>query len=192
MNGDQIAQLAYLGLLGAAIAGWFFSQNSNSLGKTAQQAAAWALIFLGAIAVAGLWSDIKGAVNPQQSVISESRIAVPQSFDGHYYLTLEIDGVPIEFVVDTGATEMVLSQEDARAIGIDTDALGYIGTARTANGDVRTAPVWLDEVRLGLMVDRDVRALVNEGELFGSLLGMGYLERFESIEIRDRELILTR
>ena len=192
MTGDQIAQLAYLGLLAAALAGMYFSQTSQSLGKTMQQAAAWVLIFVGAIAVAGLWQDLKGHVVPQQSVISADRIAVPQSYDGHYYLTLEIDGVPVEFVVDTGATQMVLTREDAQAVGIDTDALGFIGTARTANGEVRTAPVWLDEVRLGPLVDRNVRAVVNDGDLFGSLLGMGYLDRFRSIEIRGDELILTR
>ena len=192
MNGDQIAQLAYLGLLGAAVAGWFFSQNSQSLGKTTQQLAAWVLIFVGAIAAVGLWQDLQGTLVPQQSVISENRIAVPQSFDGHYYLTLSVNGAPVEFVVDTGATEMVLTREDAAAIGIDTGSLNFIGTAFTANGAVRTSPVWLDEVRLGPLVDRNVRAVVNDGELFGSLLGMGYLERFSSIEIRGDELILTR
>ena len=50
----------------------------------------------------------------------------------------------------------------------------------------------LDEVRLGPLVDRNVRAVVNDGDLFGSLLGMGYLDRFRSIEIRGDELILTR
>lgn len=192
MTGDQIAQIAYLGLLGAALAGWFLTQNSQKLGKTMQQAAAWTLIFLGAIAVAGLWQDIRGDLNPRQSVLSEGRIAVPQSFDGHYYLTLELNGVPVEFVVDTGASDMVLTRGDAEAIGIDTAGLDFIGSALTANGQVRTAPVWLEEVRLGQMVDRDVRAVVNDGDLFGSLLGMGYLRRFESIEIRDGELILTR
>ena len=192
MTGDQIAQIAYLGLLGAALAGWFLTQNTQKLGKTMQQAAAWTLIFLGAIAVAGLWQDIRGDLNPRQSVLSEGRIAVPQSFDGHYYLTLELNGVPVEFVVDTGASDMVLTRGDAEAIGIDTAGLDFIGSALTANGQVRTAPVWLEEVRLGQMVDRDVRAVVNDGDLFGSLLGMGYLRRFESIEIRDGELILTR
>ncbi len=192
MTGDQIAQIAYLGLLGAALAGWFFTQNTQKLGKTLQQAAAWTLIFVGAIAVAGLWQDIRRDLSPRQSVLSEGRIAVPQSFDGHYYLTLELNGVPVEFVVDTGASEMVLTREDAQAAGIDTAGLDFIGTALTANGQVRTAPVWLEEVRLGQMVDRDVRAVVNDGDLFGSLLGMGYLRRFESIEIRNEELILTR
>lgn len=192
MTGDQIAQLAYLGLLGAAIAGMFFASNSQTLGTTMKQIAAWVMIFVGAVAVVGLWQDIRGTVTPQQSVLSENRVAVPQSFDGHYYLTLELEGVPVEFVVDTGASEMVLSREDAERIGLNLDELAFIGSAQTANGTVRTAAVWLDDVRLGPLVDRNVRAVVNDGDLFSSLLGMGYLERFDSIEIKNRELILSR
>ncbi len=192
MTGDQIAQLAYLGLLGAAIAGFYFAQTAQNIGKTLQQALAWVLIFVGAIAAVGLWQDVRGTVSPQQSVLSENRIAVPRSFDGHYYLTLAVNGVPVEFVVDTGATEMVLTREDAERIGIAMDDLSFIGSARTANGEVRTAAVWLDEVRLGPLVDTGVRAVVNDGDLFGSLLGMGYLGRFDRIEISGNELILTR
>lgn len=192
MNGDQIAQFAYLALLGAVIAGWFFVQNRESLGKTAQQAAVWGLIFLGAIAAAGLWGDIRGDISPQQRVVSEQSVEVPRRFDGHYYLTLEVNGTPVPFVVDTGATGIVLSKQDARRAGIDADNLAYLGTAGTANGIVRTASVTLDSLRLGPIQDRDVRAFVNAGELDGSLLGMDYLNRFERIEIADDRMVLTR
>jgi aspartyl protease family protein len=63
---------------------------------------------------------------------------VPQSADGHYYLTMEVNGTPVRFVVDTGATELVLSREMRGAQGIDTDALIYSGRAFTANGDGAT------------------------------------------------------
>lgn len=192
MNGDQIAQMAYLGLLGAAIAGIYLVSHRENLGKTLQQAAIWVLIFLGVIAGAGLWSDIQRNISPHQSVIADDRIEVPQSIDGHYHLVLEINGTPVDFVVDTGATEMVLSQEDAARIGLDVDGLNYLGQALTANGVVRTAPVRLETVALGPIVDTNVRAVVNEGALFGSLLGMGYLDRFERIEIAGDRLILTR
>ncbi len=192
MNGDQIAQIAYLGLLGAALAGIYLVSHRETLSKTLQQAAVWVLIFLGVIAGVGLWSDIQRNISPHQSVVSDNRIEVPQSADGHYHLILDINGTPVDFVVDTGATEMVLSREDAARIGIDVDNLAYLGTALTANGMVRTAPIRLDRVALGPIVDQNVRAVVNEGELFGSLLGMGYLDRFQRIEIAGDRLILTR
>lgn len=98
----------------------------------------------------------------------------------------------MDFVIDTGATEMVLSLEDARRVGLDTAALAYVGQARTANGVVPIAQVVLDEVALGGISDTNVRASVNGGQMDGSLLGMGYLERFSKIEIEGDRLVLTR
>ena len=117
---------------------------------------------------------------------------MPRARDGHYYLTLQINGNPIRFVVDTGATEMVLTQADAARVGLDLDSLNYLGRANTANGEVRTAFVRLDQVALGGIVDQNVPAVVNEGEMEGSLLGMGYLQRWGRIEIAGGELVLTR
>jgi aspartyl protease family protein len=192
MDGDQIARLAYLGLLAAALGGWFFMQLRGNLSRTLQQLAIWALIFVGVIAGYGLWNDIRRDVMPVQAVLQDGRIEVPRGPDGHYHLTVEVNGVPVAFVVDTGATDLVLSQADARAVGIDPDSLSYLGTAQTANGSVAIAQVRLDVVRLGGIEDRNLRAVVNGGELDGSLLGMGYLGLFAHIEIVDDRLILTR
>ena len=192
MTPDNLASLAYLGLLGAAIAGWFIVQNRDRLGQIAQQAALWALIFIGVIAAAGLWSDIRDDVVPRQTIIGTQGIEVPQARDGHYYLTLDINGTPIDFVVDTGATDMVLGREDARRAGIDPEALNYLGSAVTANGTVRTARVTLDSVALGAIEDEGLSAVVTDGDLAGSLLGMGYLRLFGRIEIEGGKLILTR
>jgi len=193
MTGDDIGRIIYLLLLVAVVGGWFFVTNRENLGKTAQQAAIWGLIFVGVIAVAGLWEDIRDDVAPRQSVVSDgARIEVPRSFDGHYYLSLELNGTPVRFVIDTGATDMVLTREDARAVGIDPDRLAYLGSAQTANGTVPIARVTLNTVALGGVVDTNVGASVNGGEMFGSLLGMTYLNRFGRIEIADGRLILER
>lgn len=190
MNGDQIAQLTFLILLGAAIAGFYFVQNRDRIGQTLQYALIWGLLFIAVIAGATLWQDVRNTISPQVSV-EDGVITIPQDRDTHYYITLEIDGTEVEFVVDTGATDTVLSREDARRLGIDVDGLNFVGQAQTANGIVRTAPVWLDDVRLGPWEDRAMRAWVTEGDLFGSLLGMSYLERFD-ISIGRGELRLQR
>lgn len=192
MSPDNLASLAYLGLLGAAIAGWFLLQNRDRLGQLAQQAVVWALIFVGVIAAAGLWSDIRDDVVPRQTMVGAEGIEVPQARDGHYYLTLEINGEPIDFVVDTGATDMVLGRNDARRAGIDPEDLVYMGSAATANGTVRTARVTLDSVALGSIEDEGLSAVVTDGDLTGSLLGMGYLRLFGRIEIENGRLMLTR
>jgi aspartyl protease family protein len=125
-------------------------------------------------------------------ISADGRIELPRSPDGHYYLTAQVNGADIRFLVDTGATDIFLSRADAIAAGLDPANLAFIGSAMTANGQVRTAPVRLDTIRLGDIEDRGIRAFVNEGEMRESLLGMAYLQRFSSVEIRSGSLILTR
>jgi aspartyl protease family protein len=193
MSGDQIGSLAYLVLLGVVIAGWHLVANRRQLGKLAQQAAIWVFIFLGAIVAVGLWSDIRDTVAPRQAVMQDgAQIVVPMQPDGHFYLTLEVNGTPVRFVVDTGATEMVLSAEDATRVGLKPEALVFSGRAFTANGMVETAPVRLETVALGGVVDQGLRAVVNSGDLGESLLGMSYLRRFDRIEISSGQMVLER
>jgi aspartyl protease family protein len=193
MAGDDLGRLIYLVLLGTAIAGYFLLSNRNRLGQMAQQAAIWGLIFVGVIAAIGLWSDIRQQVAPRQQVFSEeSRVEVPRAPDGHFYLTLQVNGAPVRFVVDTGATDVVLTPKDARRAGLDPASLNYLSEARTANGVVRTAPVRIAHMQLGSIEDDNVRAFVNSGEMRESLLGMGYLNRFARIEVVRDRMILTR
>ncbi|MDP5216083.1 TIGR02281 family clan AA aspartic protease [Ruegeria sp. 2205SS24-7] len=193
MDGDNIARLAYLSLLGAVLLFWFFTQNRQGMNKTLQQIAAWAFIFIGVIAAYGLWQDIQGSVDPGMRMnVSDSGISVPRAPDGHYYLQLMINDKPVDFLVDTGASQVVLSHRDAERVGIDTDALNYFGRAMTANGEVRTAPVEIDAVSLGGFTDHDLTAWVNEGEMDRSLLGMEYLQRWPSVQITNGALILQR
>ncbi len=192
MSGDDYARLAYLALLGLAVGGYFLAQARESLGKTAQQAAIWGVIFIGVIAAVGLWSDIRYDVAPRQSIIDAGTIEVPRGPDGHYHLVLGLNDTPVEFIVDTGASGIVLTRADARRIGVDPESLVYAGSATTANGIVRTARARVNEMRLGEILDRDVTVYVNDGEMDRSLLGMDYLQRFQRIEIEDGRLVLTR
>jgi aspartyl protease family protein len=186
-------RLVYLILLGLMVIGWFITQGRTSWNRTLQQAAAWALIFGGFIAAYGLWNDIAHTVRPQQTVFTEeNRIVVPRSSNGHYFIHTEVNGAPVRFVLDTGATSIVLTQADAEAVGLDPGNLKYYSRAMTANGEVRTAPVRLDEVRLGPVSDTDVPAVVNEGEMSSSLMGMTYLQRWGKIEIAGDTLTLIR
>ncbi|MEP3332936.1 TIGR02281 family clan AA aspartic protease [Sedimentitalea sp.] len=193
MASFELGNVIYLILLLAMVLTWFVAQNRQSLSKIVQQALAWGLIFIGVVAAIGVWDDIRQTLRPTQSVITATgQIEVPRAQDGHYYLTLQVNDKPIEFLVDTGASEMVLTAADAERAGLLLDDLIYSGRALTANGEVRTARVKLDSVELGDVLDQGVTAWVNEGEMEQSLLGMGYLRRWNRIEISDNALVLTR
>ena len=191
MDSFEIDRLIYLVILGAAVLGWFVAEHRGALGRGLRMALVWGLIFLGAVAGYGLWEDVKSDLVPKQAVTESGAVVVPRGRDGHFHLTLTLNGVPVDFLVDTGATEVVLTREDAERVGLDPASLPLVGTAQTANGTVRTAHTTVDEVALGPVVIRDLPIAINEGEMFGSLLGMRYLRRFERIEIAGDELTLV-
>lgn len=192
MDGDDFGRLAYLALLLLAVGGYFLAQARRNLGRTAQQAAIWAFIFIGVIVAYGLWGDLRRTVLPEQTRVVGDGIEVAASDDGHYYLTAEVNGARVLFVVDTGASQIVLTARDAERAGLDPAGLGYFGSAQTANGMVRTAPVRLERFTLGPFEDRNLPAVVNAGDLDTSLLGMSYLGRFRTLAISGDRLHLTR
>ena len=191
MTGDTIAQIAYLALILAALGGWAMVEYRGRMGFALRSAMAWGLIFLGAIAAYGIWSDLKSDLTQSAVIRDDGRIEIPRAEDGHFYLTLDINGTPIRFLVDTGASGMVLSPDDATSLGIDAASLEYTGQAMTANGLVRTAPVRLPEVAFGPYLDANFRAWVNETPMEGSLLGMDYLQAFR-VELDGNKMTLQR
>ncbi|WP_439143209.1 retropepsin-like aspartic protease family protein [Planktotalea sp.] len=193
LSGDDFGNLIYLVLLGGVIAFWFFTSSRGSMNKVLQQMSVWALIFIGVIAAYGMWGDIRQTVVPQQSVISNGeRIELPRARDGHYYATAMVNDVPIRFVVDTGATGVVLRKADAFAAGIDPDELAFVREAMTANGSVRIASVRTDSFGFAGAELPRFRVDVNEGQMSQSLMGMSYLQTFEKIEISGGTLVLVR
>lgn len=188
----EFGRLAYMLLLLVAVGSYVIVHFRGRLRQAVQQAVLWGLIFIGVIAAVGLWEDIQHDFTRQAVFNDTGHIEVPRGPDGHYHLTLEVNGQPLTFVVDTGATDMVLSQEDAEKVGINLEDLQFFGRAKTANGTVNIARVTLDTVTLGPHTDRNVTARVNGGDMFGSLLGMGYLERFDRMEISGDRLTLER
>lgn len=193
MSDAEAGRLIYLLIILVMVGGWFLIQARDGLNRTLQQLMIWGLIIVGATAGVGLWQDIERQAGYGRISLTENgQIIVPRSGDGHYYLSAQINDADIRFVVDTGATDIVLTKADARRAGLNPDAMNFIGRANTANGQVRTARVKLDTMRLGDTLDRNIRAVVNGGDLDHSLLGMTYLQRWGRIEIANNELILTR
>ncbi len=192
MDSYDRMRLIYLGLLVFAIAGGLFLRNRHRLGAMSKQAGLWVLIFAGTTVAVASYQGAGFMPFRTQTTLSDGRIELVRQPDGHYYLTALVNDVPIDFVVDTGASHVVLTQRDAKRVGIDLRDLSYVGSASTANGVVQTAPVRLTSLQVDDIKDNNVRAVVNGGTMEESLLGMSYLNRFEKIEITGGRLILTR
>jgi aspartyl protease family protein len=109
---------------------------------------------------------------------------------GHVWLEAAVNGAPVRFLVDTGASFVALTLADAAAAGIGRGSLSFTATMNTANGQAHAAPVRLREVRLGQLSIEDVQGVVQDG-LPISLLGMSFLKRVESWEMRDGVLTLN-
>ena len=123
---------------------------------------------------------------------SGREIRVPQAGDGHYWLTLDVNGMPVRFVVDTGASHISLSYKDAETVGIDPAGLDYDRIFRTANGQTRKALVRLDHVGVDTIQFANLTASVSQpGHLEVSLLGMNFLSKLSSFKMERGELILT-
>ena len=194
MSGDSLASLGYLALLLVALGGAYLASHRQSVGKSLQMALVWGMIFLGCMAVYGLWGDISRDYGRNSLPITQQdgAIALPRAPDGHYYVTAEVNGAAIDFLVDTGASDIVLSRADAARIWLDLEKLAFLGSARTANGVVPIAYSRLKTIQLGPYLDQGISVAINGGEMEKSLLGMSYLGLFGRIEIAQDQLILRR
>lgn len=110
--------------------------------------------------------------------------------DGHFYLEVQVNGARIPFLVDTGATSVMLTKEAARRARITPKRSDYTMKAQTANGTVRMAPVTLRDMRVGAFRATNVAGAVNSADSGISLLGMSFLRRLSRYEVKDDELIL--
>jgi aspartyl protease family protein len=119
-----------------------------------------------------------------------STAEVEKAADGHYWAEAQVDGREVRFLVDTGATEVALTTDDARRLGIDLSSLTFDRAVTTASGPSKAAAVDLDYVSVaGARVDH-VSALVLQNGLSTSLLGMTYLGRLSKFEATRDALIL--
>jgi len=112
---------------------------------------------------------------------------------GHFFARAWINGRAIEVMVDTGASGVALTAEDADTIGIFVGANDFTRRSRTANGTVRSAPVTLDSIRIGDIEVDNVQASVSQpGRLHITLLGMTFLRKLSQVEFRGDRLVLTQ
>lgn len=175
-----------------------------------QEAALWVATGAALVACIYFFQDIKNLVLPSKSgehqlfsFQSKPERTGSQAFSGevrlkadprgHFVFTGDVDGRPVTFMADTGASVVALTFEDARRAGLSPNGLDFNARVSTANGIAKVAPVTLARVRVGSITLRDVKAAVAEkGALDVNLLGMSFLGRLESFHLRGDELVLVQ
>jgi aspartyl protease family protein len=129
----------------------------------------------------------------QQASRGSDSVIVPRDRHGHFRTEGRIDGRRLDFLIDTGASVIVLTADSAAALGLHPGSSEYRATLRTANGVVRAAPTTLDMIEIGGIMVRDVPAVVMpEGVLNENLLGMSFLSRLRHFEYSDGKMVLER
>lgn len=118
-------------------------------------------------------------------------VDIRRSRSGDFTLTAKVNGVGVPMVLDTGATAVMLTYETARAAGLPLEVLKYDVDVETASGEMRAASVTLERLAVGKLVEYSVPALVApQGKLKSNLLGMSFLNRLESWEVRAEKLMM--
>lgn len=122
--------------------------------------------------------------------VSPRELVVTQGDDGGFLVMGKVNGQRVRFLVDTGASDVVLSPADARRIGIDSAQLTFDRPSETANGVGYGAAYRADSLAVGDIAFGDVPVIVNQAPMSSSLLGMTFLRRLESFQIKGDKLYL--
>jgi aspartyl protease family protein len=112
--------------------------------------------------------------------------------NGHFTVNALVNGATVQFLLDTGASDVLLTPQDAKNAGINISDLTYSSIVQTANGTTSTASVTLDQVKIGNITLQNVEASVSQGGLATSLLGMSFLTRLGSYNVTAGTLIMSQ
>ena len=197
-DADDYARVAYaLALIAAVSSGLIFARRIN-LGRVLRDIALWMAI-VAVLAVGYTFRDdaqrlgarvLAEFVPGYAAPASANELVLSAGPDGHFRVIATVNGKPITFLVDTGASDIVLSPADARRLGIDTPALNFSLRYETANGIGRAAPTTLASIVIGGRTLRDQRAAINQAEMRESLLGMAFFRNLASFEVRGPTLFI--
>lgn len=203
LDADDFSRLAYGTALIVVIgAGLVFSYRGRAM-TALRHAVIWLLLVVIVVIAYAFRTEFgqiadrlraqlqPGYVLEQTTAGGDIEVVLFRRIDGHFAADVTVEGVAVTMLVDTGASALTLSHEDARRVGLPVDRLAYSVRIRTANGVSTAAPVVLDRVALGPIAVNRIRALVAQpGRLNESLLGIGFLSRLESYEVRGERMIL--
>ncbi|WP_439272430.1 retropepsin-like aspartic protease family protein [Pseudochrobactrum sp. HB0163] len=200
---DDFANAAYMSIFGLIVASGLLG-SGIALSHAMRNIAIWAVIILGLITgyqyqyeLANIASRITAGLIPATAISGNNAdgtqtVSIGQSANGHFEVNALVNDQRVHFLVDTGASAIVLSQQDAEKAGVDTTSLSYTIPVSTANGRTMAAAVRLQEIKIGNITRHNMRALVaQQGLLTGSLLGMNFMNSLSSYTVQRDRLIMT-
>jgi clan AA aspartic protease (TIGR02281 family) len=136
-------------------------------------------------------SDTVSELLRMRAASAARAVQIPRRQSGEFALQAKINGASAPMVIDTGASSVVLTYETAKAAGLPLELLEYDVDVETAAGHTKAARLTLDRLAIGKLVERSVPALVvPHGQMKTNLLGMSFLDRLESWEVRADRLML--
>ncbi len=197
---DQLASLVWTGMILILVVAGFWRQFTARLGANLQALLAWALIGLALVIgyserdrIQGVSSQVLGAVRPGTATTrADGAVTIIRRADGDFRVNAEVNGRPQLFLFDTGASSVVLTAENAAALGLTPALSEFTARVSTANGITYAAPVQLDSLGVGTITERRVNAMVAKpGALSANLLGQTFLTRLSGYEVRGDRLILS-
>lgn len=196
---DQLAGLTWgVAILGLVMAG-FWHQFRDRMGANLRYLLIWGLLGLACIVgysyrdtAQEVGARVMGELNPGSATVGPGgTVTITRRADGPFAVKAEVNGSTQSFLFDTGASAVVLTAESAAALGIRPGEDAFTTRVATANGVTFAAPILLDSLRIGPIVERRVAAMVSRpGALSGNLLGQSFLNRLPSYEVRGDRLIL--
>lgn len=197
---NQIDLVWKLTVLVTATGSLVLALRSERLSSIAHSALVWVALGLALVVGYSYREELEpvirrvgGNVFPSEPrIVAPGTVALRTGTGRHFRAVAEMNGERVQVLVDTGASDVALTKEDARRIGIDPATLSYTIPYRTANGTSFGAPVRIASIKIGDIVVDDVQGHVAAGELGQSLLGMSFLRRLSSFEVRGDEMILRR
>lgn len=197
---DSVMRLVYaLSLLALVGSSLFFSQRIN-MRVAVKQALTWACIFVALIAVYSFRAEFMMLGDRMGGELTPSRpsgdsaapgiVTLRKSVDGHFVVDASVNGRPVRFLVDTGASDVSLTMADAKRAGVNINSLRFTAPYQTANGLTMGAKVRLNRIDIGSIRLYDVEASVMQEGLGVSLLGMSFLGRLSALEVAGDQLVL--
>ncbi len=197
MDGNHGVTLIW-GIGALVLVGSALAARRLAWGQTIKYALAWVAIFIGLYALVLFKDDFAMVWNRAKADLGYGTVAtvrggetvIPRAQDGHYWVTATVNGKPVEFLIDTGATMTAITPETARTLGLEVDRSGIPMIVGTANGEIEAWPSQVDAITVGNISMGPLDVQVSDVPDSVNLLGMNWLSTLGRWRVEGREMVL--